>query len=452
MMRRIWGSAYLAYHLLGHRRRAALSRERLEAVTARRVRRMVAFAYRHVPYYRETMRQLSLRPSDIRTADDLSELPVVERAELQRQPQRFVAERASTDRCLALRSGGSTGEPLGVWQTPRAVLQYAAAAERSRRPVRDAVGARFGYREALIFPTVCSVISGREFCHRCIWLPPGARIDRHRISLFERPEDMLAKLNEIQPDLLYTYGSCLDALLAYLRRSGDPFHRPRAIVYSCDAPSAATRRYITEQLGLPLFSWYQSVEAPVLGFECEEHRGLHLNSDLHVVRIVDADGRTLPIGDSGDVVVSNMVNRGTVVLNYRVGDRAALLPEPCPCGSALPLLSFPQGRCDDYLRLPSGATLHAQAICGALSRDEPIWQYQIVQDAPDRITLSIVADPTCDRQQVRESIERRLATVLGEAVTVTIQFVESLKRTAAGKRRIVSMPDSEPTVGAISPD
>jgi hypothetical protein len=42
---------------------------------------------------------------------------------------------------------------------------------------------------------------------------------------------------------------------------------------------------------------------------------------------------------SGEVVVSNLVNRETVLLNYRLGDVAASLPDRCPCGRSLPLLS-----------------------------------------------------------------------------------------------------------------
>ena len=54
------------------------------------------------------------------------------------------------------------------------------------------------------------------------------------------------------------------------------------------------------------------------------------------------------------MVVSNLVNRGTVLLNYRVGDLAARLPEPCGCGRALPLLSEVQGRRTEWLESSSG--------------------------------------------------------------------------------------------------
>ena len=52
---------------------------------------MVAHAYEHVPYYRETMRRLGLAPGDIAVGGDLAKLPLIEREQLQRDPEYFVS-------------------------------------------------------------------------------------------------------------------------------------------------------------------------------------------------------------------------------------------------------------------------------------------------------------------------------------------------------------------------
>jgi phenylacetate-CoA ligase len=86
------------------------------------------------------------------------------------------------------------------------------------------------------------------------------------------------------------------------------------------------------------------MEAGTIGFQCERREGFHLNVDLCAVRIVDAEGRTVPPGTSGDIVISSLDNRATVLLNYRIGDRGTLSPQPCPCGRSLPLLASLEGR------------------------------------------------------------------------------------------------------------
>ena len=66
--------------------------------------------------------------------------------------------------------------------------------------------------------------------------------------------------------------------------------------YGADALSPGARRMLSEQLGISVLSVYQSIESPQIGFECETHRGHHLNVDLCPVRIVDAGGQDLPPG------------------------------------------------------------------------------------------------------------------------------------------------------------
>ncbi|MDI7277995.1 MAG: hypothetical protein QME94_18600, partial [Anaerolineae bacterium] len=61
LISRLYWSAYLAYHLHGQARYPFLPMERILADQARRVRATVAYAYRYVPYYRETMDRLGLR-------------------------------------------------------------------------------------------------------------------------------------------------------------------------------------------------------------------------------------------------------------------------------------------------------------------------------------------------------------------------------------------------------
>jgi phenylacetate-CoA ligase len=197
------------------------------------------------------------------------------------------------------------------------------------------------------------------------------------------------------------------------------------------------RRLIAERFGIPVFSTYQAIEAFKIGFECERHTGLHLNVDLYPLRIVDGAGRTLPAGASGEVVVSNLVNQATVLLNYRLGDISALAAEACPCDRTLPLLSFPPGRSDDLIALPSGRVLHPQAVRTIFTDETEVWQYQVVQRDESTFDVAIVASPVCDRARTRERVAANFARQFGEDVTLTIAFVAAIDRTAAGKFRSV---------------
>ena len=234
-----------------------------------------------------------------------------------------------------------------------------------------------------------------------------------------------------------------------LQRSGARFHRPDAVVYHSDALSEPARRLIADDLGIEILSYYSSVEAPAISFECEQHRGLHLNFDLHPVRIVDEEGHEVADGESGEVVVSNLISRGTMLFNYRQGDVAAKLPDPCPCGRTLPLLSFLEGRVGDWVATRDGQRLHPQGIRTLFTEEREVWGYQVNQRALSHFALTLVVAPESDRAQLEARLAASFAERLGPETTIETTYVESLPRTARGKiRTVIALPQERVEVEA----
>ena len=431
---RLRWTAYLAYHA---RRQAELPfrAAAIEREQARRVSRMIAHAYQTVAHYRDALDRAGLRPHDIRTAADLARLPIIEPEDLQRDPRRFTSTAAPLSAYLHLRSGGSTGLPRSVYHDTAALFENAAHGERERSLIAGLVGKRVGYRESVIVVPDSSAQIVQEFCARQSLVPARVRIQRQYLSLFDAPDDNARRLNEFKPDVIHGYGSYLDALFGYLHATRWPFHRPKVVTYSSDGIADSVRRLISETFGVPVLGTYQAVEAFKIAFECGA--GLHVNSDLYPIRIVDQEGRTLPPGEPGEVVVSNLVNRATVLLNYRLGDLAATAPDRCPCGRALPLLAALHGRRDEWIDLPSGRTVHPMAVRRLFTHEDEIWQYQVIQESPARFRVALVAAPACDRAATRERLSAAFRTQLGPDIATDVVFCDSIARPPGGKPRVV---------------
>ena len=112
-------------------------------------------------------------------------------------------------------------------------------------------------------------------------------------------------------------------------------------------------------------------QAVGLTYECAAQR-LHINSDWYIVEPVDEHDHPVPLGQmSHDVLVTNLANRVQPIIRYRMGDRIAISPDPCPCGGPFPPIRV-IGRTDDILkfRTPQGDTIQILplAIATALSR------------------------------------------------------------------------------------
>lgn len=406
---------------------------------------MVDHAWRTVPWYRETIRGLGLRPEDLRTAGDLARLPFLEGRDLQVRPDALASTEHPPQRCLTLRSGGTTGMPRGVRHDPGSLIANVAHGERDRALVARHVGRWAGYRQLSFAPPSASGPEIQAFVMERTIRPAGARIERLAASVFEDFESAAARIDRDRPDVVQGYGSYVGPLFRHIAADGRRRHRPKVVTYSSD-PLPDADRALIEDLGIPVLGRYQAVEALKIAFQCGAGPWMHVNEDLYPVRIVDEGGNSVPDGEPGRVVISNLVNRATVLLNYRLEDRARRLPGTCPCGRTLPRISLPEGRSDDWVALPSGAVLHPQAVRSIFTDEAGVWQYQVVQESPSRFQVNLVVDPAADREELGRRAESKFAARLGPGTTVAVAFVQALARTPGGKvRGFLRLPERAET-------
>jgi phenylacetate-CoA ligase len=404
-----------------------------QRVQARRIRRTVEHAYQHVPYYRDTMRRLGLVPADFRTEADLARLPLIAREDLQREPEYFVSRAAPIESYLRLRTSGSSGKPVTVYRDYPSTFLEAASGERWRAVIMSLAGKRLRFRQAVIdSPTGNARRARAEFQRRSL-VSPSLRMTELHLSMFDELAHNIERINGFRPDCVRSFGSYIETLFRYGHESAPPLRAPSVVVYRGERLSESARDLITEHFGSSVLSVYGAIEAPNIGFECERHLGHHLNLDLCPVRIVDANGNEVRDGEGGHVILSNLVNRGTVLLNYRIGDVASKLATQCPCGRSLPMLSFIEGRIADWVRAPSGRLVHPQAIVGLISREEHVWQSQVIQETPTHFHVFLVAGGACDREALRPRLAQKFVDRLGEEASIEVSFVDSLERTKGGK-------------------
>lgn len=121
-------------------------------------------------------------------------------------------------------------------------------------------------------------------------------------------------------------------LLSVLRCCGVGSLR-RALV-SGDACPDEVLRQCEGILGTKLFPHYGSREMALGGaITCPAHEGMHLRENHVIAEIVDDDGRVLPSGEYGELVITTIGMEAMPLIRYRTGDYTRILPDTCPCGS-----------------------------------------------------------------------------------------------------------------------
>lgn len=105
----------------------------------------------------------------------------------------------------------------------------------------------------------------------------------------------------------------------------------RALV-SGDACPAGVMKALEAPLEGPLYPHYGSRECGLGGaVTCPALEGMHLRENHIIAEIVDAQGRGLPEGAYGELVITTVGLEAMPLIRYRTGDYTRFLP-PCPCG------------------------------------------------------------------------------------------------------------------------
>ncbi|MBC7257271.1 MAG: hypothetical protein H5T66_14325, partial [Chloroflexi bacterium] len=255
------------------------------------------------------MTSRGLTPEDIRTVEDLERLPIIEREMVREAPERFRSEIIPQERMLYTHSSGSMGIPLEVWHNREAVMANATHGERQRSIYVRFIGKGLAYRETVVISSASVARHTQSMVASYLALPSKMRIKRQYLDMRDPFEHSFHAMQTFQPHVLHSHGSYFNEFFPYLYAKGLTLPSLKLVTFSSDALWESTRQLIETAFGLPVLGIYQAIEAFQIGFECEEKRGYHLNIDLYPIRVVNEAGDTLPPGETGEVIVSNLVNR-----------------------------------------------------------------------------------------------------------------------------------------------
>ncbi len=430
-------TAFVLWHVRHEARLPYWPLEKVLGIQSRRVRSMVAHAYRNVPFYRDAMRNAGLRPEDFRTGEDLERLPLITKDDLASMPDRFRSRGGTVREGLKIQSSGTSGPPVNLTYDKAALFLALAHGHRARLTMATFVGRSIGYREAEIVRPNSVNLQMRQFYDSHSWTPAGIDLCRVRLSADAPFEEIRGTLNEFRPAVVMGYGSYLGVLFRWLGREGLPLHLPRLITYGGDRMPEADRAFIEQELKVPVWSMYQASEALRLAYQCELRQGFHISLDQVAIRVIDRHGNRVPPGEPGEIIVSNLTNRATVLLNFRLGDIVTLGKAACSCGRTLPTIECIEGRDDDVIVRPDGSVSHPLAFLYRIQAVPGVIQVQLIQEELRRFLLRVVCPSEADWAAALPQIKAASSHALGRDVDLRTERVDRIPVEPGGKVRAV---------------
>ncbi|MES2090994.1 MAG: AMP-binding protein [Pseudomonadota bacterium] len=387
----------------------AASHADAEALAARQSQRLadlLASAASSSPLYRRLLKGSD--PAHLQ----LDELPVMGKAVLMSQfddwvtdpalhldaLRRFTADRSRIaepflGRYVVWESSGSSGEP-GIFVQDAAAMAVYDALEAVRRPVLRPLQRLLdpwcmGERIAFVGATDGHFASTVTL-ERIKRLNPAMSRCLHGISFLLPPEQLMAKVQALDPTVIATYPSAA-VLLAEERLAGRLEIAPREVWTGGETLSVSMRKLVQQAFGCQVVDSYGASEFISMAIDCP-YGHLHLNSDWVILESVDDQGRVLPAGEAGtSTLLTNLANHVQPLIRYNLGDSIRLYSHACACGSHLPVIEV-QGRSDDTLRLgrpgEKAVSVLPLAFSTVLEEGAGLFDFQIVQQGPSELLLS----------------------------------------------------------------
>jgi phenylacetate-CoA ligase len=405
-----------------------LPREKLEALQLKRFRERMAYVYKYSPMYKRKYDEAGIRPDDIRTLEDIRNVPFTIKEEL-RESQ---AEHPPWGdfMCVPPEEGvrvfqttGTTGIPVKVLLNKKdwtvhfydqcMHFMYGYGINTS-----DILFVPFGY--GLYIAWWC--FQGALEQAGVMIVPGGAQSSQDRVK------------NILEWDATVVCGTP-----TYLLHLGEtarnmglslPDSKVKIIV-AAGEPGAnvpATKAAIEGLYGAKCYDDMGSSEISNFGFECIAQKGTHVIESMFYAECLDPD--TLePVGpgDVGELVLSNLCTESMPLLRYRMKDLVRFNRDKCDCGrTCLRLDGGILGRSDDMFQF-AGVNIFPSGIENLIRQVEEFSsEYQIVVPRlGSGKRMKIRVEPASD--QISE-------VEMGQAVQ---EFIETFKY------RITVTPDVE---------
>jgi phenylacetate-CoA ligase len=407
-----------------------VSPSQLEEIRQRRLGALLKLATAHVPYYAELFRDLRFDVASRIRAADLHRIPFLTK-EIIRQNLDLLRNKKAR-RVHKFSTGGSTGAPLVFYLGATRVSSDVAARMRAE----SWFGVTPGDFEFAIWG------SPVELTKQDRLRDLRDRVLRTRLlSAFEmNPETMTRYLDDIERhgcQRLFGYPSSIALLCEHADRERRDLRRlgVKAVFVTAEYLYDEWRSTIAETFGCPVANGYGGRDSGFVAHECPAG-GMHITADRLIVEVVDDQGRPQPVGQPGEIVVTNLDTPEMPFIRYRTGDVGTLSARNCSCGRTLPLLERVEGRKTDFIVAPDGRLMHGLALIYVIREMEGIEAFRITQKQLTLFDIEIVRNQRYapdSEGRIREAFSRRLRA----PVAVQVRYLDAISPTPSGKTRHV---------------
>ena len=419
-----------------------MPREQLEALELERLRATVARLDERVPFYRNKLKETGFQPGDIKSLEDLANLPFTVKDDLRDNYPFGLFAVPMRDIVRIHASSGTTGNPTVVGYTAGDIRIWADLIARTivagMGTPDDVVQVAYGYG---LFTGGLGLHYGAEMLGASVIPMSGGNTKRQIRLMVDFGSTILA----CTPSYALSLGE--EMLEMGINPAKDI--KLKSGIFGAEPWTEEMRLQIEAALNLSAIDIYGLSEmiGPGVAIECQEKKGMHIFEDSFIPEIIDTEtGKVLPPGSVGELVITNINKEGMSLLRYRTRDITRLDTTECPCGRTHYRIHRFTGRTDDMLVIRGVNVFPSQIEMVLMQIPGLAPHYQIVVDRVNNldvleVQVEMSEENFSDEIKVLRELEKRIVgeigTYLGIKAKISLKEPKSIPRSEGKAVRVI---------------
>ncbi len=388
-----------------------LSFEKIENIKAEQwslLKRQIEYISKNSPFYKKLFKENSIDPQGFQTFEDLHNLPITTKEDLQKKNSEFIAV-PEADIIDYVTTSGTLGSPVNFALNNADLDRLAENEFRSF----EQVGIKKEDKVQITTTLDRRFMAGLAYFLGLRKL--GAGIIRTGSGL---PQLQWESIERFKPDYLVAVPSFLVKMIQFAEENNIDYRNSSVKAAICIGEPLRDQEFqlnalgkkITDLWDIELFSTYASTEMSTAFTECPAHTGNHVASDLIYTEILDENGQQVRPGEIGELVVTPLGTQTMPLLRFATGDMLTYWDDACSCGRNSIRLGPVLGRKQQKIKF-KGTSLYPQHIIEVLNAYGKIENFLIeayLDDLNNDKLVVIVPDSFMEFEELKDYFRSQL--------------------------------------------
>ena len=263
---------------------------------------------------------------------------------------------------------------------------------------------------------------------------------RYRFPIFdlsdEKMEEFLQEFEKKSFDYINGYTSSIVLFAKFLKRKNlvlkEVCPKLRLCIVTSEMFFEEDKLLLEETFGVPIVNEYGASELGLLAFQNPDEEWV-LNSETMFVEVLDNNGKAVPAGEEGRIVITSLYNHAHPFIRYDIGDTGSLAEN---YSLKKPVLKKLLGRTNDLAVLPSGKVVPGLTFYyvtkSVIENDGKIKEFIVQQTKPGAFKVIYVSEKELDAAK-KENISKAMEVYLEKGLNLSFEHKNTLNRSKRGK-------------------